>query len=81
MIYKRAQHSSFRMNIYKATDNIGPGHKAGTRQVQLSKKMKATVQESISNTRVTWHLFHIERVLVSKMPLFFFYQQETFKQN
>ena len=53
MIYKRAQHSSFRMNIYKATDNIGPGHKAGTRQVPLSKKMKATVQESISNTRVT----------------------------
>ena len=58
------------MNIYKATDNIGPGHKAGTQQVPLSKKMKATVQELISNTMVTWHLFHIERILVSKMPLF-----------
>lgn len=53
MIYKRAQHSSFLMNIYKATDNIGPGHKAGTQQVPLSKKMKATVQELISNTMVT----------------------------
>ena len=50
MIYNTAQLSSFQTNIYKATYNTGPGHKAGTQQVLLNKKMKAIVQELISNT-------------------------------
>ena len=45
--------SSFQMNIYKATYNTGPGHKVGTQQVLLNKKMKTIVQEVISNTMVT----------------------------